>query len=350
MIFSPRIRLRPLVDLCRRLAMATSAGIDDRKIWRDEGGRGGATQRAVATQVADRLARGESVGDALAASGGFLPPLFKQLVAVGDASGQLDRAYRRLAEHYEHAVAARRALLAGLAWPLIQLAIAALVIGGTIWISDVLGLKGIDGEPVDIFGLGLVGARGLAIYIGILTLVMFAVVLAIEATRRGMFWTRRLQRLVVRVPIIRGAVETLSLARFCWTMHIILQTSMDLRKALPLALDATGNDFYRRETPDVVQRLAQGMPLHQALAATGAFPAELIDAIAVGEQSGMLAETMERQARQYQDRGADAIGQLAMAFGWLVWAAIAAVIITLVFRVVTGYSTMLQNLSKPGAF
>ena len=349
MFFSPRIRLQPLVQFCRRLAIATAAGIEDRKIWRDEAQRGSRAQRAVVGQVADKLARGGSVADALAATDNFLPKLFKQLVAVGDASGQLDRTYRRLAEHYEHAIAARRTLISGLAWPLIQLTLAALVIGGTIWITSALNLKNFNGEPLDIFGFGLTGAKGLAIYIGVLTLLMFAVVTVLEAMRRGMFWTRGLQRTLVRLPIIRSAVETLALARFCWTMHIIMQTSMDLRKALPLALDSTGNDYYRRQSPEVVRRIAQGMSLHMSLAATGAFPGELIDAVAVGEQSGMLAETLERQAKEYQERGADAISRLALVLGWVVWAAIAVVIIMLIFRVMTGYTGMIEDLAKPGA-
>ena len=89
-----------------------------------------------------------------------------------------------------------------------------------------------------------------------------------------------------------------------YALQLVFDTSMDLRKALPLALDATGNDYYRQQGPQIAASIGRGMTLHQALDATGAFPRELLDAIAVGEQSGMLAETMQRQSNEYRDRAA----------------------------------------------
>ena len=70
MFLSPHIRVKPLAALCHRLTMATSAGIQDRKIWQQESERGGVAQRGVVGQVSDSLARGESIADALQQTGG----------------------------------------------------------------------------------------------------------------------------------------------------------------------------------------------------------------------------------------------------------------------------------------
>jgi type IV pilus assembly protein PilC len=347
-MFSPRIRLKPLAQLCRRLATATRAGLEDRRIWQSESERGGRAQRAAVAQVSDALARGDSIGDAIARTGGYFPVMFRQIVALGDATGTLDRVYRRLAEHYEHMLAARRTMTSALAWPMIQLGIAAAVIGIVIWISSALGLKNIDGKPLDMFGLGLTGTVGLMIYVLILTFFAIAVLLLVEANRRGWLWTRSLQRGVLRLPAIGGALQTLALARFTWALQLILDTSMDLRKALPLALDSTGNDFYKRLGPRVAQNIGRGMTLHVALAETGGFPRDLLDAIAVGEQSGMLQETMERQAKEYQERSASAISILAQFFGYIVWALVAALIVVLIFRVFGSYIGTIQKMSQPG--
>jgi len=52
--------------------------------------------------------------------------------------------------------------MSALAWPAIQLGIALAVIGVVIGITGAMKLQAIDGEPLDVFGLGLVGDRGLA--------------------------------------------------------------------------------------------------------------------------------------------------------------------------------------------
>jgi type II secretory pathway component PulF len=329
------------------MATATRAGLEDRRIWESEAQRGGALQRAAVAKVSDALARGVSVGDALGRTGDYFPVMFRQVVALGDATGTLDRAYRQLAEHYEHRLATRRTMLSALAWPMIQLGLALAVIGIVIWISSALNLKTIEGEPLDMFGFGLTGNRGLLIYLSILVFFAIGVLLFLEASRRGVLWTRRLQRGSLRLPGIGGALKTLALARFAWALELVFDTSMDLRKALPLALDATGNDYYRQLGPRVAQSIQRGMSLQMALAETGAFPRDLLDAIAVGEQSGMLQETMERQAEEYRQRAATAISILAQFFGYLVWALVAALIVMLIFRVANVYLDPIRKMSDP---
>ncbi len=348
MFFSPRMHLKPLAALCRRLAISTSAGLEDRRIWASEADRGGRAQRAAAAYVRDDLARGRSIPEALAATGEFFPPLFRQMVAVGEESGTLDRTYRRLAEHYEHMLAARRTLLGALAWPAIQLTLAVLTIGGVIYISSALDLKDIDGNPLDLFGLGLTGSTGLTIYITFVIAAAISVLLVAEAVRRGVLWVRPLQRAALAIPGLGNALQTLAVARFTWALQLVLDTAMDLRKALPLALDATGNDAYRRLSPQIVRSISQGLPLHAALAETGAFPGDLLDAMSVGEQSGMLAETMQRQSAEYERRANTAIGVIARIAGGVVWVLVAVMLIVLIFHVYSGYIGTINKLAAPG--
>jgi type II secretory pathway component PulF len=347
MNFSPRIRLRELAHLCRRLAVATKAGLEDRRIWRDEAERGRPIRRRVVGKVADALSRGESVGDSLTKTGEFFPPLFRQIVKVGDATGQLDRSYRQLAEHYEDMIAARRSFLTALTWPLIQLGMAVLVVGIVIWVVGALNLKDMDGKPLDMFGLGISGSEAIFLYCTFLIVSTIKVFLSFYVARHGFRWTRSLQRWTLKIPIVGGALMTLCLARFTWALQLLLDTPMDLRKSLPLALEAAGNDYYWRQSPKVVESIQRGETLHAALAQTEVFPRDLLDAIDVGEKSGMLAETMERQSAEYRERAKAAISVLAQVFGYLVWAAVAALIIVLIFRVFSMYVGTIEKLSGP---
>jgi type II secretory pathway component PulF len=223
-----------------------------------------------------------------------------------------------------------------------------LTIGVVIWLSSVFGLKGFDGEPLDMFGLGLTGRRGLTLYVMMVTLAAIVVLLGIEAARRGALWTRSLQRGLLRIPGLGDALRTLAMARFTWALQLVLDTSMDLRKALPLALDASGNDAFSRLGPRVARNIQQGMSLYESLAETGAFPTEFLEAISVGETSGMLAETMQRQSKDYQQRAATALSVLARIFGGVIWLLVATLIVVLIFRVFSSYVDGINKLSQPG--
>jgi len=345
MFFSARIRLKPLTQLCHRLAIMTNAGLEDRKIWRDEAERGSSSQQRHVALVRDALAAGDSVTEALFATGDFFPPLFRSMIEVGETSGRLGHTYRRLAEHYDKTLAAKRAFLGRLAWPMFQLALALFVIGLLIWVMGLSMINKSAANPqVDMLGFGLIGTPGLIKYVNFLILIAIGALLVLEAARRGALWTRTLQRKVLAIPVIGGALKTLALARFTWALQLVLDTSMDLRRALPLALEASGNDYFAQHGPGVAQRIEQGLDIHTALMATGAFPVELLDQIAVGEESGQLVETMARQSIEYQEKAGLAISILAQFAGYVIWLVVAAFIIIMIFRLFFFYTQTIKSL------
>lgn len=347
-MFSPRIRLKPLAQLCHRLATATAAGLEDRKIWQDEAERGSAAQRRHVAIVRDAIAAGDSLCDGLRATGEYFPPLLRHMVEVGETSGGLDRAYKRLAQHFDKSLAAKRAFLGRLAWPLTQLGIALLVIGILIWVMGLPMInKSADDPDVDMLGFGLVGTRGLFVYLNVLLVIAIAILLAIEAGRRGAFWTRSLQRMVLSLPMLGPALKTLALARFTWALQLVLDTPMDLRKALPLALESSGNDYFARHGPTVARRIEEGMDLHTTLAMTEAFPGDFLDHVRVGEESGKMVETMERLSAEYQERAGLAISILAQLAGYAIWLLVAVFIITLIFRIFSTYLQTINSLLPP---
>src|SRR4051812_30726996 len=101
MIFSPRLGLKPLAQLSRRLSTSLEAGLDARKVWQREAERAHGVRRAKFQQVSTLLAAGESTADALATTGKYFPETFRELSNVGEQAGRLSEVYRQLADHYD---------------------------------------------------------------------------------------------------------------------------------------------------------------------------------------------------------------------------------------------------------
>lgn len=344
MFFSSRIRLKPLAQLCHRLATATKAGIDDRRIWRSEAERGGRAQQTQVGLVAEQLERGQPIDQAIKAAGDFFPPLFRQMIAVGEVSGQLEHTYKQLAHHYDRTLAARRVFMQRMSWPAFQFGMTVFVVGLLIWVMGMIAdTRG--GTPVDPLGVGLVGTRGLIIYMNIVIVAGIAVMLALESARRGHLWARTLKEWALRLPVLGGALKTLALARMTWAMQLVFDTPMDLRTAIPLAMDASGNRYYSQHGPQVARSIANGASIHRSLAETGVMPTDFLDAVAVGEESGSIVETMRRLSDEYQERAADAMNMIAQIFGYVLWLGVAVLIIALIIRLFTTlYLDPIQNL------
>lgn len=339
MLFSPRIKIKTLAGLCRRSATALEAGIDVRSVWAREAKHAtGWTARERFRSVSEAIHRGQSMAAALAATGDFFPLLFRELIEVGEQSGHLSEVFAQLADHYEGRLALRRIFLGAIAWPLIELGLAVLVIGFLIWFIGVIG------RGVDPLGFGLVGNRGLLIYIAFLATVGVLFFLVLQAVRRGLVWTRPIQRGVLGLPVLGRALQTVALARLVWALHLTLNTEMDVLRALRLSLRATRNARYTDQITLIDAQITAGSSIHEAFQAAGCFPADFLDALAVGEQSGKLVESMGRLSRLYQDQARTALAALTVVAGFAVYAAIALVIILLIFRLAGFYFRTLNDV------
>lgn len=339
MLFSARIRSAELAELCHRLAVALESGVELRRVFsREAGGRTSAALRARLETVSTAVGQGWSVDDALAQTGKFFPPFFREMVKVGEQTGHLAEVFRHLAEHYEYQQRLRRMFLHSISGPIMQLTAAVAIVGLLIWLMSFTG--------IDLLGFGLMGTPGLIKYLIAVGLVVAGFLLLVAAQRRGVFWTRPVEYGVLKVPMLGGALETLALARLAWSLHLTYGVGMDLGKALDLSLRSMQNRYYTDQCEPVMRSLRRGQPITEALSATGIFPAEFLDALDVGEHSGRLPETMAVLSRQYQDRAQRALTTLAMLAGFAVWAAVAALIIFIIWRIFSFYLGVLNDAAR----
>ncbi len=336
MLFSPRISTRHLAELCQRVATALHAGVDVRTVWRNEARRSQRiAARAKFRAISEAIERGADIREALDATGDYFPELFREIAHVGSQTGHLDEAFAQLGENYEFQLALRRGFLTSIAWPLIELGLAVLIIGFLIWVLGVIG--SIRGTTIDILGFGLVGTPGLVKYCTFLAVVAGAVFFLWQAIRRGLAWTRPVQRFLIRLPGLGTAIESLALGRLSWALHLTLNAGMDARRAVALAVKASRNARYTDQMRSIDSWIAQGGSLYEAFDQAMVFPQQFMDVLAVGEQTGMVVESMKKLADQYREKSQAAMKVLAVVGFFLTFALIAAIMIALIFRIFSFY-------------
>ena len=324
------------------MSTGLTAGVDIRRMWEREASGATGNARRPYEEISRAVNQGVSVTDAVNATESYFPKLFRELVRVGEQSGKLPEVLRQLAESYDEQLKLRRMFMSAILWPAFQLLVALLIVGFLIWVVGFIA-KMNGGPPLDLIGLGLVGNSGLLIYILFLTVVFTAAAIVYGGIRRGVLWARPIQRVVMRVPRVGKALRTLALARLAWSLHVTLEAGMDLARALRLSLSSTQNLAYTEGTDQVLRAIARGDEIHEALAATGAYPVEFLDTVEVGERSGRLVESMGGLSRQYQEEARSALQVLTVFGGFAVWAMVAVLIIVVIFRIFSVYLGMIQG-------
>jgi type II secretory pathway component PulF len=122
-----------------------------------------------------------------------------------------------------------------------------------------------------------------------------------------------------------------------WTLSLVSKTSMDVRKAVGLALRGTNSSYYSRFEPAVVGVISSGRPIHEALRSTEVFPRQFVDTIEAGEDAGKLVTALEHLSNEYEQRGAAMSAVLTKLATMATWLIVSMIIIFFIFRIAAVY-------------
>ncbi|HTN75870.1 MAG TPA: type II secretion system F family protein [Pirellulaceae bacterium] len=326
-----------LARLCRRAATSLHAGLDARQVCEREATVGPASQRGRMTDIVQRIDDGETVGDALAAQHGYFPQLVVEMVHVGEQTGRLEQVFAQLADHYENLISLRRVFLMGLAWPAIQLVMTLGVIGLLIWIMGVLPITTLNGDPVDLLGLGLKGTTGLIIYVNILLVLGLTTAGLIFAWNHGYLGIGGITPLLMRIPVVGNCLKYLAMSRLAWCLSMAIDAGMDAVGSIRLALNASQNSYYSSLIPRVEKTMLRRCPMHDALRETERFPEEFLVTLETGELSGMVSETLARYGEECRDRAQALLKTLTVMLGTACGLSVSGLIVYLIFRLASFY-------------
>ncbi|MDP6446844.1 MAG: type II secretion system F family protein [Pirellulaceae bacterium] len=321
-----RLSDREAMLLFRRVGTGLEAGVDILRIWELEAGQGPPLRRRYMSQIRERIGSGQSLATAMKDCGDYFSKMAIQLVNVGEMTGHTEVVFLRLADHYQHTINVRRGFLAGIAWPALQLVAAIGIVGLLILIMGMLPTQ------VDILGFGLVGTRGLVIYLFIIAAVAGVVFLVIQGLRRGWYGQAPLV-MAMHIPVLGKALQTINLSTLSWSLALALQSGLDARRSIRMAVNSTQNLFYTAHLEGIDKSILDGEEFHVALRKTNVYPDEFVDTLQASELSGTQAESMMRLSDEYRQRAQTYLKMLAMFAGGVIWAGVLVLIIIMVFRI-----------------
>ncbi|NPT53526.1 type II secretion system F family protein [Paraburkholderia elongata] len=234
--------------------------------------------------------------------------LYCQLVEVGEAAGALPAVLARIADDRERAAAQRAKVRAALTYPVAILLLAiAITAALLIWVVPTFK------QIFDGFGAKLPAPTQfvLALSAGAAQWSIPLVVMAFAAGSAVTFLLRRSEaarirfaRISLTMPVAGPLLRTLCAARWSRALGTLLSAGTPLADAFDSLTHATGNAFFDRATVEIAARLRRGERLAAAMRAVHCFPTEVVQPVAVAEESGAL-DTMLIDVASLADRQVD---------------------------------------------
>lgn len=338
-----RIDNRTLSILCERVGVSFEVGQDPYRIFEREAGDARDAYGRHMKSVADLVRNGSCLADAVHRQGNYFPPNFVNLIEVGEKTGHLDRVLARMADYYRNFADLQATFVSSIIWPVVQLLIGLIVVSVLIYMPVILAdmqvatTGDIDSgsEVPDLLGLGLVGWSGLAIFWGW--------VLAIGAGLAALYVLVRnghlafIYKALSRMPVIGRALRGFDEATFIQTLGMAIESGINASTAIDLAFKTCRSDAFRSQARQAHDAIRQGREMHLVLQDTGLFSADTIDAVQLGEESGRLAETLDKHFKVLQMRVRFAMSTLTQLASTLVWIVVSALLVFVIFKIFGRY-------------
>lgn len=234
--------------------------------------------------------------------------LYCQLVEVGVASGALPTVLARLADDRERGAAQRAKVRAALTYPVAILLLAVAITAALlVWvvptfkqIFDGFGAKLPAPTQLVLAMSAAAGQWSVPIAAGVCALVFFTRYML----RRSEPARLRFSRVMLRLPVAGSLLTTLCAARWSRALGTLLAAGTPLAEAFDSLTHATGNAWFDRATAAISTQLRRGVRLAPAMREAQCFPEDIVQPVAVAEESGTL-DTMLLDVAALSDRQVD---------------------------------------------
>jgi type II secretory pathway component PulF len=105
---------------------------------------------------------------------------------------------------------------------------------------------------------------------------------------------------LLNLPLVRGFVLKVDLARFAMTMSLLLESGLTIIRSIEMAIPTMHNPQLKMDLLVSVQNLAAGESLGTCLSKSNLIPPMMVQLITVGEESGSLQESLRDIAESYE--------------------------------------------------
>jgi type IV pilus assembly protein PilC len=268
-------------------------------------------------QVRQDVEEGSTLAAAMARHPKVFDQLYSNMVEAGETGGILDIILQRLSTFIEKIVKLKRDVISAMIYPtaVILLAIVAVAVIMVVVIPQFknifLGLLG-PGEQLPLPTRIVVGISNfLAGWGGLVILaVIIAVVLAVRFYYKTPNGRRRIDGLLLKIPIIGSIFRKIAVARFSRTLSTLLSSGVPILQSLDITAKTSGNVVIEDAITKVRAGVERGESFVDPLKATEVFPHMVAQMIGIGEQTGALDAMLGKIADFYEAEVDAAISNL----------------------------------------
>ena len=313
--------------------------------------------KEVLSQIADNVRSGNNLSEGLAQHPKIFEPIYVNMIRAGEAGGVLDVVLVRLARFMEKNLKTKKKVKSAMVYPIVVVCVAVAIValllifivprfqkifadllpGGESqmpWLTTMV-INFSNALTPDSVGQGV-------ILVGIIIAVIFGFRFAIKSGPGSALK----DKIMLKMPKIGDLVQKAAVSRFTRTFGTLLSSGVPILQALQITRDIIGNKVLSDALDRVHDRVRDGEPLATPLEQQRVFPTMVTSMIDVGEETGELAEMLNRIADNYDEDVDNAVNSITSIIEPIMIVMLALVVGTIVIALFLPIVSIIQGLTQ----
>lgn len=279
------------------------------------------------------------------------PPIFTNMIQIGEVSGTLEDVLQELTTQMKKDYELRSKVKGAMAYPIVVL-VAMLGITTALLTFVLPKLLGVFKEFGDV---KLPLATRVLITISDFTQhngLLVAVGAAVLAVAFVMFSRTRvgksvIHRAILLSPIIGPIAKKVNLARFSRTVSGLLRTDIPVVQSFTVTSDVLANVHYKAATRDAAERVKKGETISKGLAGyPKLFPPLVVQMVLVGERSGTVDDMLADIATFYEQQVDQVLDNLSSIIEPILILALGGMVGGIALAVITPIYALTQSIAE----
>lgn len=260
--------------------------------------------RARLLAVRERVLEGWRLADALAEDPKSFSPVYRAVVAAGEASGDLGKVLDRLAAMLEKNRSMMNKAVGALIYPLVLFLVAGSVVAGLMVfvVPKIVDQFNTYDAKLPLLTSVVIAVSDLLARFGLIGLAALAAGAAgLSQALKAPAFRVAFDRALLRTPVVGRLLRGLDGARFARTLSTLFAGGAPLLDSMSGAQRTVSNAWMRTRLDQSISMVREGSSLAAALKRAAVLPPMMAHMVAAGERAGAVPALLDKAAAQLED-------------------------------------------------
>lgn len=347
-LFRKKVKLADLAQFCRQFSIMLEAGISlagALDVLREQ--TANPTLKECLGDIYNNIQKGISLSGVMRSFPEIFPSILLSMVEAGEVSGQLDRVFVRMADHFEKEQKQKQKIVGAMTYPIVILVIAVFVV--VVMVVNVIptfgeALAGMNVELPSITKMMLKISDIFTSYWYVFLLGIIGLVFGLRIIAGSEGGKKLFDKFLLKLPMVSPLIKTMMTARLSRALATLLSSGVLMLESLEITQRILNNSVLAERMKNAIASIKQGRTLTVAMNEMQYFPPLALSMIKTGEESGNLDFTLQKAANFYEEQLEIRIQKMTTFIEPVIMLGLGGVVAFIMFSILYPMISVYQNI------